>query len=282
MSCLESVESVTSNPRAETSEPDKRHHCGNNEALKDAGEVDGTFYRASLIAVLAYCFLLFCTYRYAGEEEWQYLEGGEKQASLLASVVLLVTILVQIIHICMGPEANDLSGILLAATVVMIVALITNCIMAFGPTIVTFDKITNSRVFITRWCEWAPLAGLMTYLSEAVDVPNSKKGYNAAIFVSVMQSLSCCCAFVFPYCSSFFWWAVFMTASFATFLTMFPRVWIKRQRFLRAPKGPSAREVEHYDRLRFSYLLTAWCTIVWGSLVFLFFVNMVRNRFCNT
>jgi hypothetical protein len=32
----------------------------------------------------------------------------------------------------------------------------------------------GSRVFLLRWCEWTPLAGLMTFLAEAVDLPRRK------------------------------------------------------------------------------------------------------------
>ena len=168
------------------------------EDLLDAEDLDKTFPVAALWTVSTYCLLLLCTYYSAEETEWEYLQGGEKQAATLAFVVFLITILVQVMHISVGNEASDFSGILVAAMVVMMVAMVTNGIMAFGPTVVTFDKITNARVFLTRWCEWIPLAGLMTYLSEAVDVPKRKGGFNTAIFTSLMQSLSCFCAFFFP------------------------------------------------------------------------------------
>jgi hypothetical protein len=38
------------------------------------------------------------------------------------------------------------------------------------------DPITGARVFLLRWCEWTPLAGLMTFLAEAVDLPCRKSG----------------------------------------------------------------------------------------------------------
>ena len=140
--------SVTSNPRAggtesgETQQPQQRNGDG---LLKDACEIDRTFPRSAFISVAVYCLLIFCTYRCANVEEWEYLEGGEKQAAVLAFVVLLVTILLQTVHIYVGSEATDLSGILVAAMAVMMVAMTTNGIMAFGPTIVTFDKVTNAR-----------------------------------------------------------------------------------------------------------------------------------------
>jgi len=221
-----------------------------------------------------YVVLILATYYSTPMEEWEYLKGGEQQAAALAFVVLLVTILVQIMHSCVGSDASDLSGVMIAALTVMVVAMITNGLMAFGPTVVTFDKFTNARVFLTRWCEWVPLAGLMTYMSEAVDIPNTRDGYTAAIFTASMQSLSCLCAFVFPMCKSFFWWTVWMTLAFVTFMTMIPRVWVRRQRFLVTHKGHTASDVEYYERRRFSYLLASCCLIIWGSLVVLFFINM--------
>ena len=249
------------------------HHFGET-VLKDAEQIDKTFPKAALLSVLFYCILLSTTYYFTPMEKWEYLEGGEQQAATLAFVVLLVTILVQVMHTCVGSEASDLSGIMVAALTVMVVAMITNGLMAFGPTVVTFDKFTNARVFLTRWCEWVPLAGLMTYLSEAVDIPNTKRGYAAAIFTASMQSLSCLCAFVFPMCESFFWWAIWMSLAFATFMTMIPRVWVRRQRFLSTYKGPTSADIEYYERRRFSYLLASCCMIIWGFLVLLYFINM--------
>lgn len=137
---------------ASKSDDTSKHRFG-EKLLRDAGEIDKTFHKAALISVIFYCVLLSCTYYFTPVGEWEYLEGGEQQAAMLAFVVLLVTILVQFMHIFVGTEASDLSGIMVAAFTVMVVALITNGLMAFGPTVVAFDKFTRSRVFVTRWCE---------------------------------------------------------------------------------------------------------------------------------
>jgi len=262
-------------PTGKSDDIGSSHHSHFGEPiLKDAEKVDKTFPKAALFTVVFYSVLISATYYFTPMEEWEYLEGGEQQAAALAFVVLTVTILVQLMHICVGSEASDLSGVMIAALTVMVIAMITNFLMAFGPTVVTFDKFTNARVFLTRWCEWVPLAGLMTYLSEAVDIPNTRNGYTPACFTAAMQSLSCLCAFVFPMCKSFFWWSIWMTLAFVTFMTMIPRVWVRRQRFLVTHKGSTAADIEYYERRRFSYLLASCCLIIWGFLVVLFFINM--------
>jgi hypothetical protein len=84
----------------------------------------------------------------------------------------------------------------------------------------------RTRVFYTSWCEWTPLAGLMTFLAEAVDLPRQKvvsgcgsirRYSNHQLFVRNHLSIL----------SQLHRVGICMTLSGP--IWGFPRVWIKRQ-----------------------------------------------------
>jgi hypothetical protein len=55
-------------------------------------------------------------------------------------------------------------------------------------------------VFLLRWCEWTPLAGLMTFLAEAVDLPRRKSGIRVRIYSAL--SIHQLFGIIFPFCHS--------------------------------------------------------------------------------
>ena len=134
----------------------------------------------------------------------------------------------------------------------------------------------SSLIFIYR----IPLAGLMTFLSEAVDCTDGTYGVLVPVLVSLGQSLSCLCAIVFPFCPSFMTWLLTLIFSFGLFLTIFPRLWYKHKAYKNHNHGLSLSEMEKNCRLKFGYHLMFACSCVWTVLVVLYFLNMAAFRLC--
>ena len=156
----------------------------------------------------------------------------------------------------------------------MAISLMTNANLAFGRTVVKFDQFTQSRVFLVRWCEFIPLAGLMTFLCDAVDMPSSKRALKIAVIFSLSQSASCIAGPIFPYCRNLLTWGVVMFFSLITYFPVFVRTWMKRKIMVATRRGSSFLEMERYNRHRFSYELMLLCSIVWSLLVVMYFFNL--------
>ena len=69
-----------------------------------------------------------------------------------------------------------------------------------------------------------------------------------------------------------------MMVSVAAFLPIFPRILHKRKAYLQAREGKTFLELEHYDRIRFSYYLILTCGFVWSVLVVAYFANFALHR----
>jgi hypothetical protein len=171
-----------------------------------------------------------------------------------------------------------MGGIVYASVVTQSVAICTNLLLAFAPTIVAVDNVTQSRVFLLRWCEWIPLGGLMTFLSEGVGMPK-RKGLQRAVLISLSQSLSCLGGMIFPFCPGLWSWSFWMSVSLVTYLAMFERVHAKRSLYLaeRSKTGSSFIDKEQLDRMEFAYQLIAVCTVVWTILVVIYFINVALH-----
>jgi hypothetical protein len=241
---------------------------------------DRIFRQATAITVFVWLLLVSSVYAITPSDEWVYLTGKEREAAAGAVYVLFVALFFVLIHPlgllqidATRPShrslrfSNKWSGILVAAVTVQCIAITTNALLAWAPTVVRVDPVTGARVFLLRWCEWVPLAGLLTFLAEAVDLPRRKSGIRVRIYSALLQSISCLFGIIFPFCQSSLVWGICMTLSMVTYLGIFPRVWIKRQHFLQTPRGTSLMEMEHYNRIAFAYYLVLTCSIVWTVLV---------------
>jgi hypothetical protein len=93
---------------------------------------------------------------------------------------------------------------------------------------------THRSLSLYSWCEWTPLAGLMTFLAEAVDLPAGK--WRERIYSALLQSISCLFGIIFRFVTAPS--GICMTLSMVTHLGFSPRL-IKRQQFLQTPRGIS-------------------------------------------
>jgi hypothetical protein len=111
-----------------------------------------------------------------------------------------------------------MSGILVAAVAVQCIA-ITN---AFGMGANGRSRRPNYgslSLSTLRWCEWTPLAGLMTFLAEAVDLPCRKSGIRVDLFGASNPSVVCSeSSSVLSHTA----WGICMTLSMVTYLGILP------------------------------------------------------------
>ena len=177
---------------------------------------------------------------------------------------------------------KTLSGIMIAALTTQTVAFTTNCLLALAPVPVLIDPITLAPVYLVRWCEWTALSGLMTFLSESIDLEKRPGRLTWPVVTALSQSLSCLCGIVFPYCPDLLSWIIVMIISCVTYFVMFPRCWSKAQNLRRRQRGSTFLSMETYDRTEFAYQLIMVCTVVWTVLVVAYFLNMIVYRCFST
>ena len=246
--------------------------------LLEIDKINILFRRASVLSAITWIVLVIVVYTMTPREQWKYLSDPERECATLAFCILLTSMVMTLSPFFVQRKLQTMSPIVYAAIVTQLVAICTNGILAFCPTVVKVDPVTNARVFLIRWCEWIPLAGLMTFFAEAVEIPNTKNGRKIAVLASLCQSISCLCGPIFPYCNGLFTWSIAMFFAFITYAVIFPRLYHKRNLFLNTKKGRSFIDQERYDRLHFSYELMFICSVVWTLLVVFYFLNMFIHR----
>ncbi len=258
--------------RSQTKKPARAIH--GNEPMVGTYRVNRMFPRAANLTAVSFVALLYFVYKITPVEQWEYLPDGERTVAGIAFAIAAMSLLMVLASfVVWRHELGKISGIVYAGLIVMGISMITNGILAFAPTIVMIDPILHSRVFLVRWCEWIPCAGLMTFLCDAVDVPRSKEAMRKAVIYSLCQSVSCVFGLVFPFCPGIISWSCSMFCAVATFMPIFPRLHQKYQIFKATPKGSSFMETERYHRHRYSYELMVLCAIIWTVLVVAFMMN---------
>jgi len=215
------------------------------DLLISAAESDILFRQASALALITWMVLFTMIVVCVPSSEFVYLQGAERDAAATAFYCLTVSMVIVVI-IPLGlyyPSTTTqnkkrqkqnhpirLSGILVAALTVMGISLVTNFLLAWCPTLVLIDPVTKARVFVFRWLEWTPLAGLMTFLEEAVDLPRDRQERKQHYRVAILQSVSCSCGLLFPFCVGTWDWSFWMLVSLGTYATIFPRILAKHER----------------------------------------------------
>ena len=246
--------------------------------LLEIDKINILFRRASTLSAITWIVLVIVVYAITPREQWKFLSDPERECATLAFCILLTSTVMTLSPFLVERKIQTMSPIVYAAIVTQLVAVCTNGILAFCPTVVKVDPVTHARVFLIRWCEWIPLAGLMTFFAEAVEIPNTKNGVKIAVLASLCQSVSCLCGPIFPYCNGLVTWSIAMFVAFITYAAIFPRLYHKRNLFLNTKKGRSFIDQERYDRIHFSYELMFICSVVWTLLVVLYFLNMLIHR----
>lgn len=244
------------------------------EPLMATYHVNRMFPVAARGTALIFLLLLCLVYYITPVEAWVYLPDDERTVAAIASGIAgMSALMTASSFLFWGKEAGKIGGILYAGIVVMLISMITNGILAFVPTVVKEDPVLGTRVFLVRWCEWIPCAGLMTFLCDAMDVPRSKEGMRKAVLYSLCQTLSCISGLLFPYCEGIVSWSVCLAFAIVTYLPIFPRLHFKYQQYRNTSKGTSFAQMERYTRHRYAFELMLLCCIIWTVLVIAWSVN---------
>jgi len=164
---------------------------------------------------------------------------------------------------------------------------VSNWISVVFPTPVMIDPVSGLRIHLMRFAVWAPLAFLMTFLTEAVDLnwhSNAplQQAFQAhspqvAWWHAGFMALSTICGALFPFTKSrIVWWEI-MIISWLLYATIFIRLYqrycryryLEQQQRRQIPKhthqtrGHNFLLNEAVDRSRRSLQLILTCCICW-------------------
>eukprot|EP00571_Detonula_confervacea_P014780 CAMPEP_0172301060 /NCGR_PEP_ID=MMETSP1058-20130122/3025_1 /TAXON_ID=83371 /ORGANISM="Detonula confervacea, Strain CCMP 353" /LENGTH=1228 /DNA_ID=CAMNT_0013011053 /DNA_START=186 /DNA_END=3872 /DNA_ORIENTATION=+ len=275
---------------------------------EDVAHVDRLLIRISFGVVSCWVALVVISYWIVPSGSIQWYEGTERNAAFVELSILSTVVILKYFPFlwemnCMGSAAppslerggqpktmmmgrTKISGILAGGFVVQIIAIMTMVIMVSFPVPVMIDPILGSRVHFIRWCEWVPLAGYMTLMTECIDAPEYDgdkftQPWKTKLFVAGMQSLSTFCGLVFPFCTNLYVWLAVMILSCVTFSVLIFRYFEKRRLFKSCvwKGGGSVDEIELYQRASMSLALHGTCCTVWSLLTLSYFVTSAGHLF---
>jgi hypothetical protein len=266
-------------------------------ALADIDSVDGALKRGAAVAAASYVVLVSGICYFGPTTDDHEDDPVERRVPQTAFFILLVSSILQMLpfmvmrirasNMVVGVQVQQttpsnisaykegISGIIVAAMVIMSVSMTSNAILGWGPRYAVTDPFTGSPVFLIRWAEWIPLSGFMTLLAESADISTHRHAWRGPIIFGLCQTLSTLCGIVLPFCQTFSQWMIVMIFSCVFYILIVPRVLARRDAFLRLTRGSTVVEREHYDRRRFAYYLMALCALFWTVLVAFYFVNLV-------
>lgn len=108
------------------------------------------------------------------------LEGLEQKAPLVAAGLLGMSLFCSTVPFFVKTmsqgKLGEVSGIIVCSIVVHLVAFITDLLLANFQTPVYKDPVFGTNIYLLRWCEWPPLAFLMTFLTEACRTEDDTEG----------------------------------------------------------------------------------------------------------
>ncbi len=130
--------------------------------------IDRCYRQVAMISVLVW-MTLTCASFYAGIKKGnlEQLTGSQKQAPMIAANLLGASIVATLLPYAVRGKTKHFSGIIVCALTVQCTALVTDLMLAYYPTPVFIDPVCGTRVYLLRWCEWTPLAFVMTFLAES-------------------------------------------------------------------------------------------------------------------
>ena len=224
--------------------------------------------------------LVFVVFYASPPESYEYLEGHELKANLLLFVLLFVTNGSRLLPLFFKEHSQFMNtGAMTGSFTIQGIALASCGIMICLPTPVLMDTITNRRVHLMRWVEWIPLAFLMTFLTEAIDMPNHDQAVEVAWGHAWALAFSTMAGIIFPFCTTTWQWMVVFVISCILFCSLYVRLYQRMMRFRRTPVGNSVDEQELHDRARLSFRLLQACSIMWTGIIVAFVACCVAGKF---
>ena len=245
---------------------------------ESVSETDRSFRMAAGVALVIWTSLLYVVLTYAPRESFVELDPIERMCTIMATAALAVSNLSRIAPLIWRRRANAFSGIIVAACTIQFIAVATNAIMLAVPTPVLIDPVTRGRVHLLRWVEWTPLAAVMTFLTEGVDVPHPRYGMKVGLYHGMAQGISTAVGLLFPFVPNRESWFVLLTVACVLFCALYVRIYQKRRVLSSMERGRYADEVELYDRAELSLRLMTTCAVVWTLLILLYFFGWAAPR----
>jgi len=279
------------------SEEPSKHIIYNDFTDAFISEIDYRIRCVSKISILLWIIMVCVSFAVGYKTgRLEKLVGAERLSCMIAALLLGMSYISISLPLIYRGKKRASSGVFVGALVIQSIAIFTDVMMAFVPVPVMIDPVSGSRVFLLRWSEWAPLAFMMTFMTEASDSPHSqqrsisthddlspvseqssldgklraKKIAEIAIQNASCQSLSTLCGWFFPFCPGTKSWLLLLFVSSALFLHLFYRIQIRTRAFAQLTKGESVDDIEMYQWAKLSLKLLYICTVMWSLLVILF------------
>ena len=158
------------------------------------------------------------------------------------------------------------TGVMVGSMTVQALAMTSICLMVFLPTPVIIDPVTGIRSHLVRWSEWTPLAFLMTFMTESIDLPPDGSGNRIAWLHGAAIALSTGCGAIMAMCQTWTQWLVVFTISWVLFCSLFIRLYKKSKKLQAISQGSTVDEQESYERAYYSTKIIVVCTIAWTLL----------------
>jgi hypothetical protein len=260
---------------------------------------------ASAVTVIIWLFLTGAVLFFSPRESYTRNLPQDRDICSMAFILLLISNISRLLPlvykdrvISMDPHRANVNvnvlnnGFIFAALTVQSVAMVACGMMAYFPTPVLIDPITNAHVYLIRWAEWAPLGFLLTFLSEEIDMP-TPENRRIGIIHAVFQGLTISIGLVLPLISDpRIWWTVVVGAC-SVFSILYGRIYEKQQRLrviqdaIQGTATDSAdtddtftyesqseyTKMEEYNRVHLSLRSLQECAVLWTLLVILHFAS---------
>lgn len=252
-----------------------------DDELLSASFVNKRILRGGIGASCCVIGMLVAVYVKASPENVHHLSKSEKDGAKIAFIMIMISSLAVVATFLLpGMKGKDSrpSPIVITSLLITSCSLLCNGLLAFAPVVTMMDPILGTKVYLIRWCEWIPLAGLMTYISDIVSL-RKKEGDTPAILSGLSQSISCIPAIMFPFATNAAVWSLEMFIAIVFYLYMFPRLWQKYRIVKDTVRGKRYVDQERSERHKFGLYLFGVCTVVWTILVIMYFVNAFAVNF---
>lgn len=232
-------------------------------------QVDALLRKGANTALGIWIVLLALIYWLIPSSRFEQLEGVERNANVIAAMALFVTNLSRLVPLMIEDSPTDLlrTGIMSASLTCQVITMASVSLMAFYPTPVVIDHMTGIRVHLARWAGWTALAFLMTFMTEAINMPHSTRGSEHVWKHAWALGLSTACGLILPFCQTIYSFGTVLAVSMCFYSSIFIRLYQRRKGFLKAEYGVSVEDREAYDRVRLSLRLLETCAVLWTLLV---------------
>ena len=143
--------------------------------------VNTACYRVAVLSSVCFCVMLVMVFFCFGQEHSRYLKPAERLVAGFAASCLTTSLVLRMIsqlciglrHSSSGEEAQSksgrTSGVTLLSHTTNLIAAVTSWFFCLAKVPTLIDPVTLCRVHLLRWCEWAVLAFVMTFMTEVAD-----------------------------------------------------------------------------------------------------------------